>query len=109
MSVSTTEYDNCMINLCIENKTRNSDCNVDSTAIALTVGGGEGPIFLDNVYCNGSESKLTDCSAYYFHNCQHNEDAGVICNGENPAFYKDQHNTNYKQATHGTFIFEGRV
>jgi len=63
-----------------------TDCNTGSTAVALTVGGGEGPIVLDDVHCNGSESKLTDCSAIYFHNCQHHEDAGVICNGENPGF-----------------------
>lgn len=42
-------------------------------------GGGEGPIVRDDVNCSGTESKLTDCQASHVHNCQHYEDAGVIC------------------------------
>ena len=41
---------------------------------------GSGPIFLDNVGCNGGESRLVDC---FFDNhttdCSHVEDAGVKC------------------------------
>ena len=29
--------------------------------------------------CNGTESKLTDCSARQDHNCLHHEDAGANC------------------------------
>ncbi len=46
--------------------------------------GDEGqPIWLDNVVCNGAESFLLECShnGIGVHNCQHFEDAAVICKG----------------------------
>lgn len=49
-----------------------------------TFGVGFGPIFLDDVGCNGSESRLTQCSnlGVGVHNCAHTEDAGVNCSGK---------------------------
>ncbi|XP_071828211.1 neurotrypsin-like isoform X4 [Apostichopus japonicus] len=40
---------------------------------------GTGLIHLDEVQCSGSESSLLDCAYETFHNCGHNEDAGVSC------------------------------
>ena len=42
---------------------------------------GSGPIWYDNVACTGSELNLTECSSNGrgSHNCEHFEDAGVIC------------------------------
>ena len=44
---------------------------------------GSGPIWLDDVHCAGTESRLIDCPAQAVgtHNCDHVEDAGVRCAG----------------------------
>ncbi|XP_048104701.1 uromodulin-like [Alosa alosa] len=44
-------------------------------------GSGSGPIWLDNVVCQGDEYSIAHCSHQGFevHNCGHNEDAGVVC------------------------------
>ena len=42
-------------------------------------GRGSGPIWMDNVACTGSESRLIDCPHASRHNCLHSEDAGVTC------------------------------
>ncbi|XP_061211070.1 deleted in malignant brain tumors 1 protein-like [Neopsephotus bourkii] len=49
-------------------------------------GAGADPIWLDNVGCAGTESALSQCdhSTWGLHNCNHNEDAGVVCSGPNP-------------------------
>ena len=44
-------------------------------------GAGEGPIWLDNLQCNTSESRLEDCpnKGLLVNDCTHNQDAGVEC------------------------------
>ena len=43
-----------------------------------------GPIFLDDVNCNGTELQLTSCKnrGVGVHNCFHYQDVGVVCEGE---------------------------
>ena len=47
----------------------------------FSVPDGSGPIWLDNVGCRGTETRLVDCPASPLgnHNCVHAEDAGVRC------------------------------
>lgn len=44
-------------------------------------GQGTGPIFLDDVTCTGNEDSITTCSfaGYGQSDCDHTEDASVIC------------------------------
>ena len=50
-------------------------------SVAPRFGSGEGPIWLDDVDCNGSEDSIFDCyhRAIGVHNCQHSEDVGIRC------------------------------
>lgn len=53
-------------------------------AIGAFFGQGTGPIFLDNVNCVGNESRILQCRSEEIgrQNCQHSEDAGVVCPGQ---------------------------
>lgn len=57
-------------------------CHVCIGAIArgnAAYGQGVGPIFLDDLACTGTEPSLFNCTFDPTHNCNHIEDAGVLC------------------------------
>ncbi|CAL8366138.1 unnamed protein product [Boreogadus saida] len=49
-------------------------------------GPGTGPIWLDDVNCGGNETSITDCEHQGFgsQNCNHAQDAGIICDAVTP-------------------------
>ena len=63
-------------NLC-----NNVTCFLGSVALTTGFTNGVGQIWLDDVQCNGTETRLIDCPARALgtHNCGHTEDAGVRC------------------------------
>uniref|UniRef100_A0A8C5VD76 Scavenger receptor cysteine-rich type 1 protein M130 n=1 Tax=Microcebus murinus TaxID=30608 RepID=A0A8C5VD76_MICMU len=52
-----------------------------SFSSSATFGEGSGPIWFDDLVCHGNESALWNCThgGWGNHNCDHAEDAGVIC------------------------------
>ena len=52
-----------------------------STPTQAHFGPGTGPIWLDDLNCRGTETRLVDCGHRPFgsHNCNHNEDVGTRC------------------------------
>ena len=58
------------------------------TSTYAEFGEGKGPIHLDDVDCRGEEAMLYQCRANRWgtSNCNHNEDAGVVCSGKCASF-----------------------
>ena len=59
------------------------------TFIGNRYGAGEGPIWLDHVRCDGTETNLADCRHYYWgkHYCKHDEDVSISCTTGIPMNY----------------------
>ena len=58
-------------------------CSIDVVSVrrAGFDSGDSRPILLDNVACDGSEENISQCAYDSVTNCDHSEDAGVICGG----------------------------
>ena len=48
---------------------------------SVMFGAGEGPIWMDDVECTGSEESILNCTHRGFgvHNCNHRADVGIVC------------------------------
>ena len=59
--------------------------------ISISSGSSFQRIWLDDVVCSGSESKLINCrhNGYGVHNCGHSEDVGISCTGVYNSVYGD--------------------
>uniref|UniRef100_A0A8C3CIX1 Soluble scavenger receptor cysteine-rich domain-containing protein SSC5D n=1 Tax=Cairina moschata TaxID=8855 RepID=A0A8C3CIX1_CAIMO len=60
------------------------DCGVVISAPRRAYfGQGQGPIWLDDVNCTGTEAALSECKlkGWAVHGCDHDEDASVVCSG----------------------------
>ena len=66
-------------------------------------GSGSGPIFLDDVQCTSSASKLLECPSRQIlsHNCLHSADAGVRCEGMYKVGYFDFQQTQFQPGIYG--------
>ncbi|NXI59044.1 DMBT1 protein, partial [Chloroceryle aenea] len=63
---------------------RQLGCGAALLALDLAhFGEGPDPIWLDDVNCSGNEAALSQCQTQSWgsHNCNHGEDAGVLCSG----------------------------
>ncbi|NXY76524.1 DMBT1 protein, partial [Glareola pratincola] len=74
---------------------RQLDCGVVISAPRRAYfGEGQGPIWLDDVRCTGTEAALSECRAktWGIHGCEHGEDASVVCSGNHsPSWHREHH------------------
>lgn len=76
----------CIVLICIFNTTILDHVALHGNVqtFAYSFGGGNNSILLDDVICSGGEATILNCTfgSFFDHNCDHSEDAAVICRGQ---------------------------
>uniref|UniRef100_A0A452HKS3 protein-lysine 6-oxidase n=1 Tax=Gopherus agassizii TaxID=38772 RepID=A0A452HKS3_9SAUR len=74
-------------------------------------GQGEGPIWLDNLRCAGTERSLAECDSngWGVSDCNHGEDAGIVCSAQHPPARSDSNPGPQVRLRAGAQVGEGRV
>lgn len=73
---------------------RQLDCGVVISAPPRAYfGQGQGPMWLDDVNCTGTEAALSECKfkGWGIHNCYHHEVASVVCSGNHCQSHSSKH------------------
>uniref|UniRef100_A0A8C0IH95 Soluble scavenger receptor cysteine-rich domain-containing protein SSC5D n=1 Tax=Bubo bubo TaxID=30461 RepID=A0A8C0IH95_BUBBB len=73
---------------------RQLDCGmVVSAPRRARFGEGQGPIWLNDVHCLGTEAALSECrtKGWGVHGCEHGEDASVVCSGNHHLSWHREH------------------
>ena len=67
-----------------ESYAENLGIDAVSAPLYAHFGAGSGQIWLDDINCAGSEDSIVNCqhSGWGSHNCNHNEDAAVVCSSK---------------------------
>uniref|UniRef100_UPI00358E836C CD5 antigen-like n=1 Tax=Myxine glutinosa TaxID=7769 RepID=UPI00358E836C len=86
---------------------RQLDCGSPMTAASpVDFGQGRGSIWMDNVFCNGSETHLSQCrhNGWGTHNCVHDEDATVLCDGQDENIALSCHKDHMEISIRGAYV-----
>ena len=73
-----------IISMLVHNACRVSITYLSPDSSIHQFGNGSGPIYFDELDCYGTEESLTLCNRFSplgLYECDHSEDAGVVCKG----------------------------